>query len=550
MKYFIILLFISTNVLFAQSPVNISVSNLLRYGTGNVFEQGLKQKKEFFENLTDTRMSYNNFIIGFRLLHDSPPEFGSEFKGIQKRFVEFRKDNLYIRAGDSYSLFGRGLGLNLFEERNLVYDTGIDGLKMEYKTNFIKVSMTGGDVKHVDQIFLGNEESYKIRAGSVEITPMKYFSIGSNFVSGKIRFVNGLVDGDAAEFNMPEFFGSFRFSDFDLYASYLVNRVNPKATFLEPNPINHEGSGFYGSLSYTSENLGVSVEYKDYRFGITDPYIRLNPQRTNRVFAFQNPPIVHKEHNYTLLSRYPHVIDFNDEVGYQIDVFYTFLDNFTGSLNFASASRHDNYIYTGIRNTQTLAPIYKHDTRKNSFLPKMSPEYSPFWELYGDFQYYFGKHGSDYLLIGYNRRSDDKAQGWILRPDGKLVIESTRLSSIISSGQYSINKSWGLRFTIEQQWVYEDANLAQARFTNHLISLGIFQSPQFSLTARYEFTSDKATIDGRKDWTAIDFGFKISKSHNITITAGSDRGGKGCDNGVCKSIPPFSGIRGSIVSYF
>lgn len=126
MRIWLLLLVLPTSLL-AQNNVQYSLSNYLRYGTGDERVATFSQRRDYFENLTDARIAFSDFLVGFRLLHDGPPEFGVEFTGLRKRYLEFRKDDLYIRAGDLYTLYGRGLALNLFESRPLGFDTGLDG---------------------------------------------------------------------------------------------------------------------------------------------------------------------------------------------------------------------------------------------------------------------------------------------------------------------------------------------------------------------------------------------------------------------------------------
>jgi hypothetical protein len=486
----------------------------------------------------------SDFLLGFRLLHDAPPEFGVEFSGLKKRYVEFRRDNLYIRAGDSYTLYGRGLALNLFESRALGYDTDLDGVKMEYATGIVKLGMTAGDIHYLDILDLSRSEDYRIRAGSIEVTPCPSLSLGFDIVSGKSKFPPPAFPDKYAQFDIPEYFLKASAAGFDFYASYAEKRT----TVYNDVAGTHRGTAFYGSLSYSEESFGVSLEYKDYRFGIADPLERYNRNRANKAFAFQNPPIVHKEHTFTLLSRYPHLIDPNDEVGFQVDVFYTIFTQLTGSVNFSLASRHYNFLPTGDTSAIFL-PVYGSTARSSSWLPSLNSKYSPFWEVYTDFQYYFEEGGTDYILVGFNRRYEDKAEQdpTLATPLG--FIKSQRTTAIPVSVQYTVSGEWTLKFVSERQWAYDDTKITKKSFYNHLISLGISKPSLFSVTLRYEFTSDRETNDERRDWTALDASYRLSNNHSVTLTVGGDRGGQICANGVCRVVNPFLGFRASIISY-
>ena len=539
-------------LLFAQNPVGVSASNYLRYGTGTESVGLFSQKKDYFENLLESKITISDFLVGFRLLHDAPPEFGKEFTGLKKRFIEFRRDDLYVRAGNSFTLFGRGLVLNSFENRALAFDSGLDGIKLEYKTRIMEAAVVGGDINYVDVLDSSKTENYRIRGGTVELKPYPIFSIGASFVSGTYTPPPFLSYNEPTRFDMPQFFGHAQVADFDLYISYAEKRT--KVTSFFDTSLTHHGTAFYGSLGYTRENFGVSFEYKDYRFGIADPAERNKAYRGRKAYAFQNAPIVHKEHSLTLLSRYPHVIDFNDEVGYQIDVFYTF-GQLTGTVNGSVASRHYAFMVTDtVYITGTNIPYdvrYGSSPRSQSFLPSLNEKFSPFWEIYADMQYYFREGETDYALLGFNRRSNQIANEEILlggaHPD--VTFETTQLTSVPVAVQYSIKEGWVLKFISERQWVYEQKNPAQPRFFNHLLSLGLSVSPDYAVTLRHEFTSDGATVDGRKDWTALDLSFHLGSSHLITMSAGGNRGGLVCANGVCRVVNPFLGFRTSILSY-
>lgn len=546
------LVFLPT-LLLAQSNVGVSASNYLRYGTGNETVGSFSQRKEYFENLLESKITISDFLVGFRLLHDAPPEFGREFSGLKKRYVEFRRDDLYIRAGNSFALFGRGLVLNSFENRALAFDSGIDGIKMEYKTRMMKAAVIGGDINYVDVLDSSKAEVFRIRGGTVELTPYPFFSIGGSFVSGTYTPPPFLSYNEPTRFDMPEFFGRAQVADFDLYISYVEKRT--KQTSFGDTSRTHNGTAFYGSLAYTTEAVGISFEYKDYRFGVADPAERSKAYRGTKAYAFQNAPIVNKEHTFTLLSRYPHVVDFNDEVGYQMDVFYTF-GQFTGGINGSVASRHYAFMVTDsvyIPGTNIPYDVrYGSSPRSHSFLPSLNEKYSPFWEVYADVQYYFKEGETDYALLGFNRRSNQIANEQILLGGAhpRVTFETTQLTSVPIAVQYTLEEGWVVKFISERQWVYEEKNPAQARFYNHLLTLGLSKSPDFSVTLRHEFTSDHATVDGRKDWTAVDLSFHLGSSHLITMSAGGNRGGLVCANGVCRVVNPFLGFRASVLSYF
>lgn len=136
-----LILFVS--VFSYAQKVTSSVSNLMRYGTGKEIGEYVEYEKEYFENLTDVRLFVNNFVIGFRLEYSKPSEYGLGYQGLRKKYVEFVQDGLSVRAGDCYGMFSRGLSLNLFENRQLQYDSGLEGIRLQYQNDWMKAILIG-----------------------------------------------------------------------------------------------------------------------------------------------------------------------------------------------------------------------------------------------------------------------------------------------------------------------------------------------------------------------------------------------------------------------
>jgi hypothetical protein len=515
----------------------------MRYGKSKIIVNSLLSQDEYFENLTDTRISYGDFLLGFRLLNDAPPEIGVEFSGIRKRFIEFTRSDLSVRAGDSYSLYGRGLALNLFENRALGFDTGLDGVKFLYQSRLLKATATGGKVFYRDVLAPTRVEEYRLRAGSVELAPYPFLSIGTAFASGLVFLSNA-----SGRFDMPDYFVRAHVGEFDAFVSYAEKRSSVFPTFVDPDGERHKGTGFYSSVAFAHESFGLTLEFKDYRFGNADPNDRSNPDRVTKALIIQNPPIVHKEHSFTLASRYPHVVDFGDEVGFQIDAYFT-AGQLTGNLNFSAASRHYAYSATGDTDRTTMLPIFQGEKKPGSILPSFSDRFSPFQEIYGDVQYYFEEDGTDYLELAFNKRTEKFPLEATRQAGEPLRVEARDIIGVPTAIQYTLGDGFAVKLLAERQWIRDDTNIESSRFFNQYFAVSISLSPGIALSIRHEFTSDKETIDGREDWSAIDLAFWISTSHTIMLMAGAERGGLVCTNNVCRTVPPFRGFRASITSY-
>lgn len=518
--------------------VKVSASNLLRFGKGkeNVTES-TTNPKEYFEELGDVRLFINDFIFGIRYEYDDPIEFGTGTKGISRRFVEFNKDNFSVRAGNFYELFGKGLALNAFESRGLGFNTQIDGVKLNYKKNWKDVkfngTVLGGGMVYDDYLIAGREEKYSIRAGSFDFSPIKPLTLGGSYL-----FAKGEIPSLGVTSNMTTeiFEGNFGFNwkAIDLAFSY----ANRKTIETFPKYAAPRGDGAYGSLSITTGHLGVTLDYKNYRFNLVVPNERssTNPLKA---LPFQNAPTCIKEHSTTLLSRYPHQVDFNDEVGFQVDAFYSPKENLTFNLNASLSSRH--YDYKDV--DTTIFVRYARTDRSLDFLPSPKNAYSPYWELYLEAEYYYKKNLKLKLAVGRQYSMIFNT----LNPDGSDLVRNVTVPIEI---MYDFAKVYSIKLQSEQQWVYNSQNTETKDFYNQYVSLSVSRSPDLILNGTVEYSTDKDDPSGKQFWGTGEITYKISSANSVTFSYGSERGGLKCSSGICRYVNPFNGFRLTVINNF
>ena len=530
----LMMLLIHKNII-AQSVVP-SVSNFLRYGDGERTLGSIYTKQKYFENLTDVRIALpESFTVGFRLLYDEPPEIGEPFQGISRRFIEYNKDNIYLRAGNSSALFGRGLALNLFENRGLAYDTWMDGVQMKYSPKLFSVTLLGGTIDFRDSVNIVRHEIYKIRGGNIELKPLDDMLFGFSYIYAEGDLPQGAENSGVPPKNIkaeiPELYFSLNLDKISAYLDW-----SQKRTDVVEDKTNSTGWGLYGAISYLGDGYGLTLDYKNYSYDILDPYGRDDLTRPTRMLPFQNPPIVQKEYSYTLLTRQIHQVNFNDEVGLQLDAFYSLDENTTLNFNTSLASIHDSYQLNNDGFT------FKRVKRSGNFLPSFNKEFFPYYELFMEGEHYYDVSSAVRLAFAFrqytffNEFSSDKS--------------STVTRSIIVpfQVQYTFSHDYSLIFQSEHEWVSEGSNGAEDKFFNHLITF--INSFYSSLTAsiRIEYTTTRKDVSGRSNWVSGELGYRLMQSHVITISYGRERGGTICSNGVCRYIQPFEGLRLSILS--
>lgn len=508
-----------------------SVSNLLRYGNGNLSLGSNENKFQYFENVTNVRISFPKKInIGFRFLYDDPPEVGAPFKGLSKRFVEYKNNGFSLRVGNSSELFSHGLVLNLFENRGLAYDTWLDGVKANYKYSNFNASLIAGTIDFRDSINIARHEIYKLRGGNVEYKIKKIGKVGASFISAEATIPQS-VNNKIANVELPEIYFDINYNELDFHLGWAQKWVN---TPIDRNT--SRGTGIYSSLSFAGENLGITIDYKNYQFDLQDPFLQNDETRTTKLLPFQNPPIVMKEHSYTLLTRALHHVDFNDEVGIQLDAIYTVNEDLNFSLNISLASTHNSYLY----NNSTFS--FTAGESKN-LLPSTKINYSPYSEFFFEGEYYFDYETA--IRFGFAKREKTLYNSFG-GTDGSHTIKSI---VIPIQFQATLNEKLSTTIQYEFETVNDNYNVGQENFNNHFLTVITSLVNNITFALRYELTSNDFDPSDRTDWLVGELGYRISGSNLVSLSYGRERGGQICSNGICRYILPFKGFKFSLQTY-
>jgi len=537
----LIAIFISSAYSQPKLNVKASFNNLLRYGNGTEILNGNDNAKEYFENLADGRISINDIVFGARYEISDPIEYGRDFKGIRKRYVEYKgSDIISARAGDFWEAVGRGMTLNTFENRGLGYDTGIDGVRVAVNKTFfekhpvkIKAMALAGDIEYSDNLSPQRVETYKIRDANLEVAPFKFLNIGGNYIHATGKVPSG-SDTTAITADLPEVFVNFNTSGLQIFASYAHKHTITQPNTLYPVPFSSDGNGVYTSLSYSKKGFGVTVEYKDYRFDLTNPSYS-GVQRPTKLLPFQNPPTGVKEHTWTLISRNPHVVDFNDEAGGQIEFNFVPSSKLSFILNGAVASKHYKYIYDPISGN------YTREDRDAEFIPKFNSQFNPFFEVYLEGEYYANETWYAKMALSYQN-----AITYTYPQTLEKVISTAAPIEI----HYSFNKDYTIKLISEQQLMYNSFRIERQNFFNHLISVSFVRSPNFTFTFTTEYTTDKEEPSGKTNWNEAEVSYNINSGNLVTLSYGSERGGLRCTSGICRYVNPFNGFRLTVTSKF
>ena len=389
----------------------------------------------------------------------------------------------------------------------------MNGISAKYTSKYINVSIVGGSLDFKDSVEFVRKEYYNIRGGNIEATPFDIIKAGFSFIN-----VKGIFDlipvNKQIEANLPSFYLTVNYNEI----SFLLDYTYKRTRLISDNSIS-TGFGLYSSLSYFLGSLGITLDYKNYKFDERDPFERNDVTRPTRMLPFQNPPIVMKEHSYTLLTRAIHEIDFNTNI----------------DINTSLASRHDLYVW----NNSTFT--FSKEERNSNFLPSLDNKYSPYFEIFGEVEHFLSEQTSFKAAIAGRTKT---IYNEVFNGANSHEVHSTVLPVQF---KHALNNFYSIEFEYQYESVFDNYN-SQTDYYNQLLSITNSFDSKLTVALRYEFSDNRYDVSGKRNWATIELGYRINQNHGATISYGRERGGQICSNGVCRYLRPFEGLRFSFLS--
>lgn len=345
---------------------------------------------------------YGNFSAGVRFESYQPPLLGFlpgyEGTGIPYKYARYRHDDIDITVGSYYDQFGGGLSFRSFEDRGLLYDNAMNGIRVivtpkEYLT--IKgivgrqrtyFDLSPGVVRGIDGELnltqLLNESRSRSAlndTGGIDSARMKrplktQVILGGSFVSkyqadqDPLLVLPENVGCSAARLNIIR--GGFNFF---AEGAYKINDPSYQNGFSY-----RDGKGFYTSISYAAD-MGLT-------FLVSGKYIdnmsfRSDRNATNTIAHINYSPPIVKNHTYMMLAYVPYATQMNGEAGASAEVQYkfkkgTWLGGKYGmdvSLNGSAMHAPDT---VGLTNAEDSIRRFKYKTNYNKLGEKLFHDFN------------------------------------------------------------------------------------------------------------------------------------------------------------------------------
>lgn len=488
--------------------VTIEGSNVLRYDNGPEVDSRLQEadypnntvSRRFFEDRLSLDAYRNNLRVGARFLFFRPSvEDGIKDSlfaesRIDKRYLEATLAPLKLRAGNFSEIWGNGLALSSFENREIYYDSELDGARMELVTDPLTVTILRGATPR-------GRPGGPVQAAEVtaaRINPrLGAQSLAANYV---------VVDsGYYPETHIASVDWRFSRGPLSIYGERAWNRTLPTLT------TRNTGHATYAGGVLSKFGWSLMLEYKDYDYKSVTP--------------FQNPALVYREIGpRLLLARTPHVLNPSDEVGYQVELSGKATATTFAMLHFNQSSRHaSNQDRSGAvtRKDYTLLPM-----------PTLKRLDNAYWESFLSVEQDLPTERKVSIELGMNEEAfatwEKRQWVWLtfttpFRGSQQLEFES---QTLLIADQVRTNR----------------------KVTDQMFGIAWDNGKGISLTVEDQFSND-ADLKKREgdNWPSIEGAMLLSGGKSrVSLFYGRDRGGLRCSNGVCRQVQAFKGFRLSV----
>ena len=473
-------------------------------------------------------------------------------------YLNYKSDKLDVTAGHFYEQFGSGLLLRSWEDRALGINNAIRGGKITYRPNQ-NLMFTGLYGKHRTGFEVSKGTIYGFNSdinlsGLFKIESSEV-SVGFSYVGRdeKTTFVNPnfkeLTNAFAGRLNFSRnafYFSTeynFKSDDAILYPNEVIN------TFVKP------GSALLMNFGYTKKGVGLDVSLR--RIENMNFLSERNPEYfspeqnslayNDRIMNFV--PSLTKQHHSNLANIYvfqaqksvsivaDNGIAKAGEIGGQMDFFYEFKK---GS---ALGGKNGTKIALNASNWYNLKGDY-------TIFP---PDYKT------DFLATGKKYFSDYN-VEISKKFNSNLQGSVVfinqYYDNKLIAAAlnVQVNTYILAPEitYKLSGTQSIKIAAEHMWADSD----RKNWAALLVEYSPNAKWSFYVSDMYNYGYDHTSnlIDDVTDKFKIHFyniGSAYTKgSTRIALSYGRQRGGLVCAGGVCRFVPPSTGIALSITKSF
>jgi len=515
----------------------------------------------YFENFISASVERGQWYLDVSLESSQPPEYGFEYKGIDRFFLSYIGDSRSLEVGDISAVFGRGLALNLDENQAIDFDNEILGFR--YSSFFMdnhELDILAGikneyrfyspssDLREPDGMatyeLAGAEVTLNSESGYWSLIPYFIAShTSSDFVWQELDVDAGGIQTDTVTQNMNALQGGWGQSvygdSWDLYLEYnktwkafdypvtdqsVLQTSTGQALINNEPQYDLQGQAFNLQLNWFPEWFTTLFEYKRYLNGPESSAQKRNPLLlATKPLPWQMGPTGIREHDISLLGNVTHPVDYGDELGWNLEIRKSLSDSWSMVINGAQTSQSS-------------------PTGNHGFLPTQDLDRNPWQEYYAEFEY-SGVSFYQRMLVAYTRS--------VL--SGQSAAEIMEHYTIVPAYMsWHPNEKIVLSTVAELQFsevygeVYEGDVLEGHHFySTHMIFSADYDH-NYSAAIIWDTSDDPSLLTAGNDieqWVSGEVSLKPIDGLWLRASYGKEKGGVRCTGGVCRVLNPFEGFR-------
>lgn len=451
-----------------------------------------REPSRYLQEWFDLTLGIGAFEIDLGFEAHIPPFPGSfspvDTIGLLRRSATFTHDEIQIKAGHFFTTLGSGITLHSYEDRELGWNTNIDGVQFQFTYDKLDAQLFAGKMRDTD----GNRYDL-MEGGAVRFFAGDVFHPGLTAVVTKFGEHSHYWGSLTGDLYLP--FGQMKaeFAAFDFGKK--ESGFSLKNMFTNWDEFLVLGRAAYVNGTFYVGPITLFLEGKNYKSFALE----------NQALALNSPPTATREHIFGLFSdAKPDVFKGGSEKGFLVEA-------------------------SGALPKENLFTISYSNSRKEDSQDLI------FDELYGQVDWQFGKVKT---ISGAGFQRDDAGQYLHGAIHGELPLEKISLKGEFAHQHRKLTRN----FDPARQFFYQTFELGVG-FNNIVIS---------GIGAATSDPDKKTEGSGlyTKGWFGGQINVSFKEKHSLSFFAGTRKDGKICAGGVCVKKPELRGAELTITSSF
>jgi len=488
-------------------------------------------------NYFTLRYSYDKFTAGVQYELFAPNPLLGYFQGFQGNgigtyYLNFKHENLDITGGHFYDQFGSGLIYRSWEDRQLGIDNSIRGVRIKYDfTDYLNATAFSGNQRVGFEISEGTVTGVNTELDlSTALDIETGIQLGASYVN-RYQEYTGPNDNFPAAVGAYSLRGDVSFDKFFIGAEWVYKEPDAYVESNTPSNTNlQDGRAILINTGYATKGLGINGTFR----AIDNMTFYSEREAAGNSFLLNTInfiPGYTKQQDYAVTNIYVYnpqaaVIPVEGkagEIGGQIDVYYTAKKESLLGGKYGTKFEMNYARWSGLDTTFDLS----NNTYENSLIS------------FGD------KYFEEYSLAikkRFSRRLSAIFTAVHTEYDGQ-VIEGKDFylegNAFVIDALYKFNNGKSMRFDIQ----HLGANADRGNWAASTLEYSF--SPYLSVYATDLYNYEKTDIH------YFSAGGSYTKGRTrVALNYGRQRGGLICVGGVCRFVPPNSGLSMNISTNF